>query len=618
MRQTLRIARSAQAYKRVKVHLQLFISPAQHPHVTVNMATLDMTLIHHEGIEIQVAPGHVFDGKSDFLIVTNPETRKNQLDALKDLIENQLSMKMDIWNLGLYGGLFRASDLDTDETESVLSQYKGKTIIFLGNKFDFFGYESTSVLQLCDVNSVVETCRNGNRRLFLGSAVDPRDKTRLEDLLFPVLERLPSHLSQLPTSSWLESRKQLLKAVTESEATGGERTFALNIKVTKYLPHLLYQPYLSAAAKRTSNLLHEHFPQDRFWVFPTQAENNRTPDCIGTLLICRGLPRTALTCVTESDLMQSLDRNASTQNLPLGRRLTTKARPTTLILAKYDTYMVLASMPVCRRIDLLWAGPEGHQLSTDVLQLISLSLQADIDREVQGYLSRAPWPNAIDITRTGARAGSSSSLSSSLDSHLPAISALLEHHTSGKLSAQQQPPEEILRLFSFALAASSPQKKRHIIKQAAVPFCHRRAQLHSFLVHAFEDMLSRSSDMDAGEMRRLLNQRQRNNDAVHSLWTASKRRTSTVIAAELAVATGKSTHFLSKACLGIGDICPRTRCWPVAEWDRRLDVSFASQRELNEYCDKAQEEKGKLLIMEESEEDIVEVGEKDPYVNVGS
>lgn len=580
MTQILRIAPNARPYKHIKVNLALYISAAG-SNAAADWDIERMHFIQSLDIEMQVAPGHVFKERSDVLVVTNANTRREQFEAIQDFIKDDLSLTMDVWNVTLYGGLFQVDEGEDGERVNVLSLYQGKTIIFLGNKFDFYGAQSTSILDFCDAESLFEACVAGTSCVFLGAA---NDQAKFKKILFPVSQRISDLLSSLTVTSWFEDASQLVRAVSEQKSDD-ERSHQLGVQKCWYRTRT---STISHAAEGMRNALQDHLPQERFWVCPVECMEPSKPGLVGKLLVHRGLPRSAFIIATESSLFADDARQQSSLRLPgtLGRAPTRTGRRRNK-LDSYDRYSIVGALSIGRRIDILWSAGTEMQTNTigeDLMLLIALSTQEELVGEIRSFLSRCSWPNGIDLN-VGAR--------QSLSTHLPAITALLEHPAA---KSSEPAPPQIFNLLYFALAACEPQKKRQVAMQILLPFGHRGSHLRQALAARFEEMLKRK-----GTQPNALAQFHKQADSLHSSFSSAKRNTSALLAQDVSKATGKSTHFLTSGQVSMGDVYPRTRLWTEEEWNSQLTLTMAHEEELTKYMKRAWEEKEKLLLDEEDE-----------------
>jgi hypothetical protein len=580
MTQILRTAPNVRPYKHIKINLALYISAAG-SNTAADWDIERMHFIQSLDIEMQVAPGHVFRKRSDVLVVTNGNTRQEQFEAIQDFIEDGLSLTMDVWNVTLYGGLFQVDEDEDGERVSVLSLYQGKTIIFLGNKFEFYGAQSTSILDLCDAESLFEACVAGTSCVFLGAA---KDQAKFRKILFPVSQRISDLLPSLAVTSWFEDAFQLVRAVSE-QRSADERSHQLGVQKCWYRTRA---STLSHAAKRMRNALQDHLPQERFWVCPVESMEPSKPELAGKLLVHRGLPRSASITATESSLFVDVHQQSSLRLPGPLRRAPTRTGRRRNKLDSYDQYSIVGALPIGRRIGILWSAGTEMETTTidkDLMHLIALSTQEELVREIRSFLSRCSWPNRIDL-HTRVR--------QSLSTHLPSITALLEHPAA---ESSEPAPPQIFDLLYFALAACEPQKKRQVVKRTLLPFGYRGSHLRQALAARFEEMLKRK-----GTQPIALAEFHKQADSLHSSFSSARRNTSALLAHDVSTATGKSTHFLTSGRVSMGDVYPRTRVWTEGEWNSQLTQTQAHEEELTKYMQRAWEEKERLLPDQEEDE----------------
>lgn len=79
-------------------------------------------------LKVQISAAHVYDEEAGVLVVTNVKTLPDQFEAIGQFIRNDLHLKMDVYNVSLYGGLTQPTE-KTGEDEavpsSVLNGYRG-------------------------------------------------------------------------------------------------------------------------------------------------------------------------------------------------------------------------------------------------------------------------------------------------------------------------------------------------------------------------------------------------------------------------------------------------------------------------------------------------------------
>ena len=575
MKQTIRLALNVRPYKRVKVALALHITPARLGRLSTTYEISSMQFIQGCDAEMQVSPGHVYNKDAHVLVVTNADTSRAQFEALKDFLETRLSLKMDIWNLSLHGRLFTADSGQADKSENVLLLYRGKLIIFLGNRFDFFGDNEISCLGLCDATSLSEACTQHTSCLFLRPADEP---INFEKLVLTVSDRITDGFDKLSSPSQFSNILHLVYAV-QQETVFSRTLYSLEIPKRWYLSRQLN---VSRSAKTAVKVLRNHLPQERFWVCQLESVGVAGNDIDGYLLIYRGLPHQTSIFTAQSGLFRNR-RGESSLRLPgaAGVQSSVSRDHKTLEMEPYDQYSIISALTLTQRIDLIWStgGFQSEKTIPDkLMDLLILSIQEDLISEISGFLHGASWPNCIEIDQSALRC---------LSIHLPRVQLVLEHP---KMTDLGPIPPEITRLLYYILAACQPQKKRNKVAQILLPFGHRQSQLRFALTGRIEGILLHK-DLNSDQLHEF-------HANVASLRSNGIRRTDMVLAEQLSQATGKSTHFLDKAKVDLNSIYPRTRIWTEREWDARYEAAQEHDKEVTVLMQRAWDEKYRLIMEE--------------------
>jgi hypothetical protein len=102
-------------------------------------ASNNLRLIQQSDVMVKISPQYGYNDDASFLLITNPATPTNLIEAMKNIIEDDLKLKFDQWNLGQHGGFEYPPESPEEEPKTVISSYAGKSIMFLGNDFDYFG-----------------------------------------------------------------------------------------------------------------------------------------------------------------------------------------------------------------------------------------------------------------------------------------------------------------------------------------------------------------------------------------------------------------------------------------------------------------------------------------------
>src|SRR5271156_4254771 len=93
LQQVLRIFANAQSYQHVAFRLELYISnPLQRPSDDED-ARDEITLIQLKDIRIQISSNYTYGTNSSFLLVTNSETTRHRMEAMRAFVNGELEME---------------------------------------------------------------------------------------------------------------------------------------------------------------------------------------------------------------------------------------------------------------------------------------------------------------------------------------------------------------------------------------------------------------------------------------------------------------------------------------------------------------------------------------------
>ena len=181
MSQVFKISHRAKDHAYTTVHVQFFISspgPAPASGRSLGDLGIPTRLTQSFDLKIQISAAHIYDEEAGILVVTNVKTPPERFEAIGEFIRKELRLKMDVWNVSQYGGLIQ-QDQNEEEDENainVLEQYRGRTIILLGNKFEHFGLREQTMINLCESEIIGSECFAGSSCLLLGSEAEKSKK----------------------------------------------------------------------------------------------------------------------------------------------------------------------------------------------------------------------------------------------------------------------------------------------------------------------------------------------------------------------------------------------------------------------------------------------------------
>lgn len=237
--QMFKISHRAKDHSYTKVHVQFFISsPGPAPAVGFSLGELGvpMRLTQSFDLKLQISAAHIYDEEAGILIVTNVKTPPERFEAIGQFIRKELQLKMDVWNVSQYGGLIRQDQNEEDDeiTTNVLKEYRGRTIIFLGNKFEHFGLKKQTMINLCESEIVGKECFAGSSCLLLGSTAEKRKRdTWLKHSVFPVTHKILAVPVQVKESDTFRTKDALSLSVSEKRKTGTPTSQAFKIVTTE-------------------------------------------------------------------------------------------------------------------------------------------------------------------------------------------------------------------------------------------------------------------------------------------------------------------------------------------------------------------------------------------------
>jgi hypothetical protein len=364
---------------------------------------------------------------------------------------------MDVWNVSLYGGLAQQNEDDEEDEEvpgNILNEYRGRTIIFLGNKFEHFGVKEQTILDLCESRVIANECFAGSSCLLLGAVVERQHRDSwLRGAVFPISHKVSELEKGVTESSTFENKITLTTSVCEQKMSGTLVSRAYILENHSKWYHGSAKMAVKFRAKQTRKHLTSKLPQERFWVCPVypQADGARMR---GYVAVWHGLPANGKIFATESKGL-------------------IKQRGQTPKLHSFDSFNIVSALPCLLRIRLLCSfdtvdvgesvkgrdegtpsisSDDPASYSHETLDAVQFSLEEDVCNEIQNYLSAEPFINHIKL--------GSKSPSDQFEVHFPGLETILQQ--IGSCDGTSSRALEVLRT---AIAATSPQKKRQIAKE---------------------------------------------------------------------------------------------------------------------------------------------------------
>ena len=565
--ETVRIGIKAPNYRRVKLQITLYLSVPHHGNVSHGDRTVEIQAIERIDLEIQLASYHKFNPASRFLLVTNPETTRNRVQAIQDFVNHELGMQMDEWNVGLYGGFRRQSNAD-DNSYNVLALYKNKTILLLDNKFNFCSSGRRCVSELCDPILLAEIGMAATSFVFLDCSDKQVFNTLAKTAGLPVSLKSDMILSHRRNTQTFDSESALLESIKQEISIGAAtkeiKIYTIPIKPPKH--SLLQWTNPNSRVERIKRHLQHHLPQERFLVTVLQTDSNDA-QWQNFLAVLHGLQHSVNIIALEP-------------------------RPSHKHISKFESFAIASSLPVSDGLNLVWPSYDAQEAAS--LSLASLSLLLRLNSEIQMFIRKNPWPNKIRIPKNPQ--SSDNDLRSFFRIHFPTLFALLIHGKPEQRIHKELSPE-YLKILAYAVASSRPQKKRHIVGSVTLPISNRRRQLYQCLLVSVGKFLP---NVDVEKFHADI-------CSLHSLRNKEgKRDTTAVLTRLISEFTQQSTHQFCQAQTSARDILPKTEACSADEWDRRWSQSKAVQARTE-----AETEAARTMLrnmnLEDDSGDVVEI-----------
>ncbi|KAI4861084.1 hypothetical protein F4820DRAFT_82279 [Hypoxylon rubiginosum] len=568
LKQQLRVHSNAQSYQHVTAIVKLYLGK---PTYTQSGGQVDVNPVHIVEISMQVSDLYYNHPGASFLLVTNSETGRERADSVRRFVNNSLGMEIDTWNLSLYAGLDQR-DHDSDAVWSVLSKYHGKTIIFLGNQFDFFGQGTKSIFDVCDPEVIITAATHDTHFLFLDTPdFEPHEKL-MNEVVFCSNESVSDTRASITQSHRFHSVADFVTAITQQKQHSSLSHARYAITASKKW-HQVGSSKPETLAKNVAEQLQRKLPTDRFLVTfnrPNIPEDSKVcrPDVIVTI----GVPH--------HNSMASLERAAASD-------LVADMSPTDGIRAA-EAYMIVEAIPLHHRADLLWGTAVGSPSDGDhdfglrsefATEALTTSLIQTTNREVELLLDKAPWPDKLLPSHPSKH--SFEELKFLFASHLPALHAVLFHTRA--LEPATVVNSNVQLVLRFALAATRPQSKRQAAAQALAPTRHRRWRAHGLLKAGIALFFQKKAIAEI-QVQEFFSSA----DAAYASGSSVDRDTGAAVLRMVARLTNQSEHAVLK---GKQDAAGLARGGPLylrpGDWDGRAAAVKERSRRIAEEGDEA-------------------------------
>ncbi|KAI9711435.1 MAG: hypothetical protein M1812_007180 [Candelaria pacifica] len=566
IQQRLRIASNAQNHQRVTIRVELWIAVHLDETSTIDDKVhedreVELQLIQQHESLVQISSHHTFNERSKFLIVTNSGVTRDHVQSIKTFICDELKMMVDEWNVSLYGGLQYP---ESAPPEYVMGRYQGKTIIFMGNKFDYFNLRNLDTCELCDPRALAEVCVQGTRCLFLEASSFQTFRDMVCGLVSPVPYRTNDSFKYEAESRKFQSRYDLVQSLSQQKIAGGSSTIAVyTLPIERRWYRFPSKDTLKTEAKSLSKFLRQQLPQERFLV--TYINEKDTASSKDQLIVLHGVPH-------------SFDLIAG------------EVQPRRSERSSLEAFMIANALSSWTKVDTAWSLAANTTPSSPfAFRAIILSLLLSISTEVHRFLHMGAWPNAIRFPNTGDT-NRRQAILSFLCIHLPTLAHLLQHPAA---EAPDPPPEHILEVVKYTLTSCRAQKKRHLVQTVIMPFRQRRIQLHRLLVSAIEDMLSHK----VGNNKKFKAAFYAQVKALHSKRNKNgKRDTTKQILKAVSEFTKCSDHVFTQGQLSSGTVISSTESCTPEKWNQRWEATERNREKILAETRDAWDTLGRMII----------------------
>jgi hypothetical protein len=190
------------------------------------------------------------------------------IKAIRNFIREELRLEVDTWNLELYGSL-QYRDPDTREPYPVVDSYPGKSVIFLGNSFQFFEKGQRTVLDLCDPRILANVLAKGTNCVFL----EMKDLDGFEQLakssIFDPRYKVEEIDQTLVSSDRFGGLSQMIASLQDGKQKGVANSLHHSFPVRK---GTLRTPSVKKLTRRISRNLAKSLPSDRCMVMAPVAK----------------------------------------------------------------------------------------------------------------------------------------------------------------------------------------------------------------------------------------------------------------------------------------------------------------------------------------------------------
>ncbi|KAK5123601.1 hypothetical protein LTR85_002639 [Meristemomyces frigidus] len=564
--QTLTILPEVRAPLRLDVVLGLYISDASYQQDTDDTANgqpdRDMILVQTVKASLQVSEAYQYHASSGILMIVNSQTPPQLIVSLRRFIWDELNMTVDCWDVDLNGGLQVGVG---GQTEHILSKYDGKTVLLLGESFQFFSARKT-IAELCDPRELRRSIGMGTSYLAFGLLEDKSCGTLIRQAVFDVPTKCADAVADLPASARFPNVEVLANAMMQQKQNNNVPTTVCMLPIKRRWYHLL-GPRADSQALSTARKLRKRLPQTRCLVATarppssssTEDASTSTPN-YGHILVLVGADRNTPLQVTEKALLRGAQFSA------------------------YERYMVIASLTATQRAKMIWSDATSERADfCFATESAICSLSADCYRDLSDYAYYAFGTGSTDLSEdiTGRDA------KDNLRIHLPNIAAILFCP-----EAPEHVPRAVTDVLMYCLAACRPQSKTQILAEVCIPNGPCRKRLNKYLGRLVETCLR-----EKGMSQESLNALHQRVDSIHSRKHRATRNTYGSIVQRARKLADMSDYGFENAKSTTLDAVPGSEVCSAEQWDAQYSAIQANLSRIIDDEERARRILGQKLVV---------------------
>ena len=541
--QALHINPDAEVYRNVIVRVDLYISD---PQEVEDQTT--MVLIQQHEIRLQVTDNYNWNENSSFLLVTNANTNKRRTEAIHCFISEDLKMEADTWNIGLYAGMTRPMRADESIPRCVIPDYGGKSLLFLGNNFDFHKAGSRTAADLCDPSILADFVSDDSAVLFTDTTSLQSFDTLAKSVLCCPSDTIEKILENVPPSGRIENAAQLVRTMQQDRRHGSIDQTTYSIPISKR------RAKLEREARQVASDIQKQLPQERClvsWVERTTSNGmeTSTDQKVGDIVIYVGIRHQGLFNMIEPS------RRVRTEEYQSG---SAKAER----LDNFERYMIISSLPITKRVDILWTSSTTDSesaCSPFAIRQTILSIISEIQREMNTFTAESA---GYDTLVPESSSTSQADRINFFKIHLPTLAQLLQHPNAVVETPLLPPP--ILEILQWAVAGSRPQNKGDAVKAVLLPFSHRRGRLSKLLSVTIGEFLSNSARLEVRQFMQSVSE-------IHSVRDSKRRNSGRVLLQQISDATSHAEDSIVRGKRTGSDVVPRTEWCTPQQWNAKVE-----------------------------------------------